>query len=161
MTTEARKRATKNWKARNPEKVKASASRCHKRYYLKNKEVIKKRVAEYARTEKGKKVLSASGKRWRYENKEKAQLNSHNYYAQRRSRSDGSVTTEAIKELFSKQAGVCAITGISIASGYHIDHIIPISKGGQHTISNIQLVLPTVNLQKKDRLNFTRELIKI
>ena len=42
---------------------------------------------------------------------------------------------------------------------YHIDHIMPLSKGGRHTISNLVVSCPTCNLQKnaKDPYQFAQE----
>lgn len=186
MTTEAQKKAIKKWKLNNPEKVKASNSRCLKRYYQKNKDIIKKKVSEYSKTEKGRIVHEKSVEKfnlknpikikmfkrnWVVNNREKVNKNARifqhtlNYrikkYVHNMNRtkeykevSDGTVTVETIKKLYSIQNGKCALSGLDISKTYHIDHIIPISKGGKHTISNIQLLFPTINLQKSNKLNF-------
>jgi 5-methylcytosine-specific restriction endonuclease McrA len=36
--------------------------------------------------------------------------------------------------------------------GYEIDHIIPISKGGQHTLENLQYLTIQENRQKSNKL---------
>jgi 5-methylcytosine-specific restriction endonuclease McrA len=41
--------------------------------------------------------------------------------------------------------------GRSILSGYHIDHVIPVSRGGLHEIGNLQLLTPRCNLRKGAR----------
>jgi len=38
--------------------------------------------------------------------------------------------------------------------GYHVDHIIPISKGGTHTLDNLQYLSATENFQKGAKLNW-------
>jgi len=38
--------------------------------------------------------------------------------------------------------------------GFEVDHIIPISKGGLHTLSNLQYLTPTENKQKSNKLNW-------
>lgn len=53
-----------------------------------------------------------------------------------------------VKVLFRLQLGKCAICRISIKSGYHVDHIKPISKGGTNGKDNIQLLCRTCNLTK-------------
>lgn len=53
-----------------------------------------------------------------------------------------------IKILFKLQRGKCAICRCLIKSGYHVDHIQPISKGGTNGKDNIQLLCPTCNLTK-------------
>lgn len=37
---------------------------------------------------------------------------------------------------------------------WHVDHIIPLSKGGLHHPDNLQVVTKEYNLQKSDKLNF-------
>ena len=38
---------------------------------------------------------------------------------------------------------------------FDVDHIIPISKGGEHRLANLQCILKTDNLAKHDKLDFT------
>ena len=37
---------------------------------------------------------------------------------------------------------------------FHIDHIIPLSKDGNHTLTNLQITHPLCNLKKGNRCNF-------
>ena len=36
----------------------------------------------------------------------------------------------------------------------HVDHILPLSKGGVHEASNLQIIPKTINLRKSDKLDF-------
>ena len=58
---------------------------------------------------------------------------------------------QALNELFLKQHGRCAYTGIPIAIGStaSIDHILAKSKGGQNIISNYQWTHCWINIAKK------------
>lgn len=47
---------------------------------------------------------------------------------------------------------ICGVCDLLIDGAFHIDHIIPISKGGPHVVSNLQLAHPYCNLSKKDKL---------
>ena len=46
-----------------------------------------------------------------------------------------------------------------IKNGFHLDHYIPLSKGGEHTLTNLVVSCPTCNLQKnaKDPYQFAQE----
>lgn len=58
-------------------------------------------------------------------------------------------------ELHAVQGGRCAICGIvllAVGADSHVDHIIPVSKGGLSTRENLQLLCPPCNLSKNDRI---------
>jgi parvulin-like peptidyl-prolyl isomerase len=139
--TEAQKRALNKWKVKNRAKVLAYNVAYNKKYFpsLDKEEVARKKREYMAKSP---------------EQIKKKQVYNNSYRARKLSTSDGTVTTEFIKELFTKQGGRCAISFIPLDNGYHIDHIIPLSKGGEHTRSNIQLVLPSINIQKRAKLDY-------
>ena len=37
-------------------------------------------------------------------------------------------------------------------NGYHVDHIIPVSKGGLHNVKNLQYLTPTDNFKKASKI---------
>ena len=55
------------------------------------------------------------------------------------------VTREA---LYRRQRGICALCGRHLfgISGTHIDHWVPVAKGGQHTDENLRLTHARCNL---------------
>jgi len=61
-----------------------------------------------------------------------------------------------VNKLLLLQKGTCVCCGLDINSDYHMDHIIPLKLGGEHTDSNIQLLCPACNLTKgsKDPIKF-------
>ena len=70
-----------------------------------------------------------------------------------KARSDGTVTKEKLDTLYDAQHGLCAYCKCNLKiSGVCIDHTVPISRGGLHTITNIKLVCPTCNLSKGTKL---------
>jgi len=42
-----------------------------------------------------------------------------------------------------------------------VDHIVPLSKGGAHSVENLQIIYATENLQKNARLNYVPKVIFI
>jgi hypothetical protein len=44
---------------------------------------------------------------------------------------------------------------------YHVDHILPLSKGGLHEPNNLQYLPAKINLQKNNSLNFNYEIYAI
>ena len=86
------------------------------------------------------------------EGRAKVKVNNRNRRDKIRATSDGSITYSRILELLKEQDYKCAISGVDIRDNYHIDHIIPLAKGGEHKDFNIQLLAPSVNMSKKDRI---------
>jgi 5-methylcytosine-specific restriction endonuclease McrA len=44
--------------------------------------------------------------------------------------------------------GMCGICKDFIVGKFHVDHVIPLSRGGEHSYANAQLAHPTCNLEK-------------
>lgn len=65
---------------------------------------------------------------------------------------EGSHTGEDIKEIIELQKHRCAGCRCDLKkSGYHVDHIIPLSGGGSNWRSNLQIMCPSCNTSKKDK----------
>lgn len=105
-------------------------------------------------------------RRWRENNPEAARARSRRYYKahaeERKSITrlkraqlrniPGIFTEEEVTCLYQKQHGKCYYCGVSLKSGYHRDHVVPLSRGGRNDISNIVLACPQCNWSKNDRL---------
>jgi 5-methylcytosine-specific restriction endonuclease McrA len=61
------------------------------------------------------------------------------------------ITGEELKSLFARQRGKCVVCKRSIKKEFHIDHIVPVSRGGDNYIQNIQLLCPSCNLSKHSK----------
>lgn len=89
-------------------------------------------------------------RRWRKENPIKARVQSRNKKARRRA-APGAHTAADIRRMYRQQKGKCLNCGVSLRDGYHIDHIMPLIRGGSNGPENLQLLCPTCNMSKKDK----------
>lgn len=93
------------------------------------------RQAEYAR-------------KWAKENMERRRLAQANRRG-RISAHPGTLSGDIVDRLMRLQRGKCVACRCDLrASGHHIDHIIPLARGGEHCDRNVQLLCPTCNLAK-------------
>lgn len=92
----------------------------------------------------------------------------HEYYLQNKDRyrahtqarraalrgAEGSHDAKDISAQYARQRGKCfwrdvnEECAVSLRDGYHIDHVVPLSKGGSNGPENLVLACPTCNLQK-------------
>lgn len=70
--------------------------------------------------------------------------------ARRRARKAASPRTETINRLaiLERDGGRCHICGRKVGKGFHLDHLIPLSKGGPHTAENLRVAHPRCNLTR-------------
>ncbi len=150
----------KAYRARNIEKVKAG----QKDHYARNKAKVLEKVKSYAAKNK-EKVREAKAKSydaakvarrikiedWQKRNPEKykeirraATLNR----VARKALAPGKYSVKDIRKLYDGQNGKCPICEKSLLEGYHVDHVIPLSKGGDNWPSNLQLLCPACNMAK-------------
>lgn len=125
--------ASAKWYEENKERASAAA---HARY-AERREEIKARVRAYeqANIEKAREWGRAKT------NKRRARL------------ADGPQYSLAdIQRLLVLQRCKCANCGASIKKKYHIDHRIPVAKGGTNDPRNIELLCPSCNLRKSAKL---------
>lgn len=129
------------WRAKNPEKAAAPKAR----WSQKNKESEAARLAM-----------------WRRNNPEAKKASNH----ARRALSagaEGCHTKHDISNLVQLQKFRCASCLLKIIKSgrleYHVDHIIPLSKGGSNWPTNLQILCPGCNLRKyaKDPLDWAKE----
>lgn len=134
-TTRAKRNA---WRARNLEKALEMERRAKDRVIAKDPDRYRMKTAQWAK-----------------DNPEKARIN----IAARRARqvaAEGSFTTKDVSALFRKQKGLCAYCFIKVGKNYHIDHILPLVRGGTNWPDNLQICRKPCNLSKgsKDHAEF-------
>lgn len=140
-----------------------------KDYYKNNKEKILNKNREWHENNKDKhKNLM---KKWEENNKEKRKeikkkfnqtskwkISNRLKCAKRRKRKiwwdlPSNISYKYIEYLLKEQNYKCAISWqCLIKNWYHIDHIIPLSKWWLHSIENIQLLAPKINISKWNKI---------
>jgi len=119
---------------------------------------IERRIRDGAR-------LNKTNKEWREKNRDYVLQKKKEYdkanpdkvranCLNRRSRlvgAEGSHNGSDISNLFDLQKGKCALCKKSIKKCYHVDHNIPLSRGGSNDKYNLQLLCPPCNLSKHSK----------
>lgn len=76
------------------------------------------------------------------------------YSAKRRAleaQADGYHTTDDIEQIYFDQEGRCGYCGIQLFGKYHLEHIVPLSRGGSNWPDNLLLTCSDCNLSKNDK----------
>lgn len=161
--SEESKQKTYAWRARNREKYRQyllsrreRQTLLVKRWRLNNLEKCRAREAKYRANNR--ELRKAQHKRWRKANVDKARLQVRNRQARRKG-GKGKYTLDDIKRLFSAQKGMCAYCRTDLTTRRHVDHIIPLSRGGTNYPANLQLLCPQCNGRKhaRDPMDFARK----
>lgn len=156
------------WERDNKDRVKASLerrkesiSKRHAAYYAKNADLLKAKAAlhyhsniekqkearrEYFLRNREKFLERATA--WRIANPERRQAINQNRRARKKA-NGGRLSSDIVKKLLKLQRGLCAACRCTLSkSGKHLDHVIPLSRGGENSDVNVQLLCPTCNSQK-------------
>ena len=112
------------------------------------REAVMERQREKWRSEGGKARL----KKYRADNPEKVR----EFRRRRGNKKIGRLPAGTVKKIGASQKWKCVVCKCSIRNSYHVDHITPLAKGGEHAPPNIQLLCPTCNVRKsaKDPIDF-------
>ena len=163
--SEAAKAAWRRYYARNAE-AKREKSRAYRRKMADVPEYRAKRAEEsrrYAETHRSEAVARSAA--WAAANRER-HLRLHRETAARypekrkiakatrRSQaagSGGSHTAEDVRQIVSSQCGLCAYCLSQFGDNYHVDHVIPLSRGGDNSAGNLVASCVTCNLSKGRR----------
>ena len=84
---------------------------------------------------------------WRQSNREKIRTNNRNRKAVLK-KAQGKHTDEDIRDQHKRQKGRCYWCGKKVGDTYHVDHVIPLDKGGSNGPENLVIACPVCNLSK-------------
>jgi 5-methylcytosine-specific restriction endonuclease McrA len=160
-TREINKAYSRVYRDRYPERVRASwhkwaegvdRSDYHKAYFQAHRE-FRKAYSRRRYQERRDEIL-ARNKAWRLANPDKVRARAARNGHIRRARLQG-VPYELIDrvQVFESSGGVCYLCGeVLTFEAFHIDHVIPIARGGSHTFDNLKAAHPSCNVRKGARL---------
>ena len=136
--------AARKYRVANPDKVRAT-----KRKY---RDVNLERIRERSRSWMGenREWVRAYYKQKRIENPAKARAGYVAAKANRRGKSDGTMTSSFISLI--KNIKICNYCLSPITGATHVEHIIPLSRGGLHSVHNITASCGPCNLKKHTSL---------
>ena len=153
MCKECKKVYRKKWYAENPN--------YNKEYYNTNREKLLKDTMVYKEKNKNKvdtnnklyrknnkDIISDRNRVYKDNNREKVYANC----AKRRARKKNACVELTEQELYTIKLYYKLST--SIGKEYHVDHIVPLNKGGLHYPDNLQILHKQDNLSKNDKLAY-------
>lgn len=121
--------AIKKWLKKHPEKAKQYSKNNYHRHKSKRVE---------------------GHRRWKKANAEHVRIYNRNAKAKRR-QAEGRFTVHDINRIYDEQKGLCAYCGKKLDGNYHVDHVMPICRGGSNWPENLALSCPTCNLRKREK----------
>lgn len=154
----------RDWRARNPDKALAASRRANA------KNIVKKRIARAKWCRENREESRLESKRWREKNPQRHRDNvkawkkenpekDKAYWKNRSARkrgAEGRHTADDVASIRASQKDKCAYCRARLLGGGHLDHIIPLSRGGSNWPRNLQWLCGPCNLSKnnKDPITF-------
>lgn len=117
-------------------KTKATKNQYRHQYYIKNREKELNAAKRYRESTKGRAVQKAA----------------QSVRRGRKKGAEGSYTANDVAAQYKRQKGTCYWCGRRVGKTYHVDHVIPLAKGGSNGPDNIVIACPQCNQSKNDKL---------
>lgn len=143
------------WQRSNPEAHRKN----NQRYRENNRDHVNARKA----TARAKPARTAKDREWVNRNRDKVRTYKKRYEkrnphvrravkANRRARCGGRLPGDVVQRLMDSQGGRCVACDAHLKdTGHHLDHIVPLVRGGTNTKDNVQLLCPPCNWSKGAR----------
>ena len=143
---EAHKRRSREYAHKNKDKVKQARTE----YYQKNRDQILAQNRLYNQTNKDK--IDLRNKAYYESHKEDFIFKARERKKKIKDTKDGTITKEALDMMYESQYHKCNYCNCDLDQfGKHLDHILPLSRGGRHTLNNVHWICPRCNLSKNDK----------
>jgi 5-methylcytosine-specific restriction endonuclease McrA len=152
--------------ARSAEKHKEKRQAYKAEWHKANAERIRRKVREWveANPERHKENVARAyerlrqdEERWQRENERKQQWKRDNPEAMRAMSArrqaallgaEGKCDGEALRQMYDQQQGLCAYCETVLFGDFHVDHMMPLSRGGSNNWDNLAITCPKCNLSK-------------
>jgi len=138
----------KVWNRANTAKLRATQARWRKAH---PESVEKMRASGAVWRKANAENLKKSHRAWRKANPERVRIRDANRRA-RHNAAPGKITLGIVMALFDLQVGLCFYCDTQLGSLFHIDHYIPLTKGGSNEFNNLVLACVPCNCSKQDLL---------
>jgi 5-methylcytosine-specific restriction endonuclease McrA len=148
---ESRRAAVRAWKERNRERVREESRLYSRAYIAKDRLSARRRATAYAK--KYPEKVAARKADYRHRNRERIYgwINKRNTLIGSGAKSPEIITH--IHHLKTSTGVKCAYCGVVIfGKAVHIDHEIPLSRGGKHEISNLRPACKPCNSSKHNKM---------
>lgn len=137
--------SSRKWASENRDKVRESARKWRKAHLEERREYNRKWISE--NRERAREYC----RKWASENPDKARAKD----AKRRALKRDAMTGDPAK--IEAYYTFCRWATWATGVVHHVDHIIPLSKGGEHHEDNLTVIPAEVNMRKSDALDFDTE----
>lgn len=119
-------------------------------HYADNAGRILSRQREYTRSHT--QEINARTMAWVKRNPLKRKAISRQYKARRRSQEDAGISGGMLAAWTREQPKTCFYCGAACPDSFHVDHFVPLAKGGAHVLTNLRIACPTCNLRKNAKM---------
>lgn len=162
----------REWERNNPDKIREKIARRDKakdaartrRWRQNNPETVKEVTQRYRA--RNAEAVREQQRRWREDNpdyqREYYQRNlerkraysrvKRREYRARKRDAEGSHTVEDVRIILERQQGRCWWCQEPVGDEYHVDHRIPLARGGSDSAANLVISCPFCNQSKKDKM---------
>lgn len=130
------------WRLNNSEAAKAIDAK------RRAKDVKKRSARDRAYYRNNSDKIKARSSAWAVENKERRKVHRASRKASKLN-NGGVLSKDICQKLFLLQRGMCACCSELLGNDYHLDHIVPLAKGGENSDHNVQLLRAICNLEKR------------
>lgn len=97
-------------------------------------------------------LCAARAKGWVAANPEKRRAIANSYKSRRKTQEESGIESSVLANWIENQPKVCFYCGCDCPESFHVDHFIPLSKGGAHVLPNLRIACGTCNVRKSAKL---------